>query len=139
MGVYDVMGAKFLDKKGLKIKKCTKNAPNLVCKIHKICQFFQKTCFNGTYYVYKLFCIKLDFLKYSIIFLCSIIADRADFHNFGLFIVWSANYGNFGYVDRTYFDPSIPFREWEVIIDQKNASNLTAPDMHTTPLLTPAY
>ena len=51
MGVYDVMGAKFLDKKGLKIKKCTKNAPNLVCKIHKICQFFPKTCFNGRYYV----------------------------------------------------------------------------------------
>ena len=61
------------------------------------------------------------------------IAVRANFHNFGLFLVWSANYGNFGYVDRTYFDPSIPFREWEVIIDQKNASNLTAPDMHTTP------
>ena len=25
MGVYDVMRAKFLDKKGLKIKKCTNN------------------------------------------------------------------------------------------------------------------
>ena len=64
-------------------------------------------------------CIKFDLLKYFIIILCSIIAVRAYFHNFGLFLVWSANYGNFGYVDRTYFDPSIPFREWEVIIDQK--------------------
>lgn len=26
MGVYDVMGAKFFNKKWLKIKKCTKNA-----------------------------------------------------------------------------------------------------------------
>ena len=39
MGVYDVMGARFLDKNGLKIKQCTKNALNLVCKIHKYDNF----------------------------------------------------------------------------------------------------
>ena len=42
MGVYDVMGAKFLNKKGLKIKKCTKNAQIWSVKYTKFDIFSEK-------------------------------------------------------------------------------------------------
>ena len=42
MGVYDVMGAKFLDKKGLKIKKCTKTPQIWSVKYTKFDNFSKK-------------------------------------------------------------------------------------------------
>ena len=114
-------------------QKSSKNPVNLVRKIHKIREFLQKTCFNSRHHAWRLFCIKLTSLEFLTIDLYIVIAIWTYFQNFGLFLVWSANYGHFGYDDRTHFSPSIPNHEWEIIIDQKNASNLTAPDIHTTP------
>ena len=42
MGVYDVMGAKLLNKKGLKIKKYTKNAQSWSVKYTKFDNFSKK-------------------------------------------------------------------------------------------------
>ena len=46
MGVYDVMGAQFLNKKELKIKKCTKNAQIWSVKYTKFDNFLKK-CLLG--------------------------------------------------------------------------------------------
>ena len=67
MIVYDVIGAQCLDKTELKIKRCTKNTLNLVCKIHKILQILQKACVNRITYVRRLFCTKLTLLECLII------------------------------------------------------------------------
>ena len=132
MGVYDVMGVKLWIKKGWKSNNALKAPQIWSVKFTKFDNFSKKHVSMRDLMSRHYFVSRINFLKYFSISLHSIIGVKAYFHNCGLFLVWSANYGHFGYVDRTYFSSSIPFRELEVFIDQKNASNLISHDMQTT-------
>ena len=58
---------------------------------------------------------------------------RYFFQNLGLICYQGYEIGRFGHYDRTRLSSTLLIRKLEVIIDQKNASDLTSDDMHTTP------
>ena len=103
----------------MKIKKCIKNALNLVYKTHKIQTILQKAYANCKTYAWKIFWIKLKFLECLDIILSMIIVIRAYFQNFGLFLVWSANYGPFCYMDCVIYPESNPSSKIIAIIGSK--------------------
>ena len=58
---------------------------------------------------------------------------RHFFQILGLIRYQGPKIGSFGHYDRTRLSSTLLIRKLEVIIDQKNASDLTSDDMHTTP------
>ena len=132
MHVYDVTGVKVWIKR-VENQIMHLKAPQIwSVKYTKFDNFSKKHVSMVDLMSRHYFVSRINFLKYFSISLHSIIAVKAYFHNCDLFLVWSANYGYFGYVDRTHFSSSIPIREVEVFIDQKNAPNLISHNMHST-------
>ena len=68
------------------------SALHLVCKIYKIQELFPTACINSRPYPWKIFCTKTIFLECLTVILCSVIAIKVHFQNFGLFLVWSCNF-----------------------------------------------
>ena len=133
MGVYDGMGVNIWIKKGWKSNNALKTPQIWSVKYTKFDNFSKKHVSMVDLMSRHYLVSRINFLKYFSISLHSIIAVKAYFHNCGLFLVWSSNYGHFGYQDRTPFSYSVQNREWEVFIDQRSASNLVSQYAHTKP------
>ena len=87
----------------MEIKKCTKNAQIWSVKYTKFDNFSKKYVAMVDLMSRHYLVSRIKFLKYFSISLHSIIAVKVYFHNCGLFLVWSANYGHFEYQERTPF------------------------------------